>query len=154
MSEPLSDVDQAEKLSRRRAFMAPVLAMIFLTQQMSFFLSENERGSELVRSVDRVKLSAWLVLSLVLLAFLWSGGGWLRGKAVRALMNDEITRANRASALTLGFFVAMLMAIALYLLDMIDPMSSRLAIHMVVTLGIGAALIRFGLLERRAHRDG
>jgi len=69
-------------------------------------------------------------------------------------MNDEITRDHRMRALSLGFLVAMLTAIALYLLDMAEPVGTRVAIHVVVTLGIGAALIRFGMLERRAHRLG
>jgi hypothetical protein len=33
-------------------------------------------------------------------------------------------------------------------------MQSRVAIHVIVTLGIAAALIRFGMLERRAHSNG
>ena len=35
---------------------------------------------------------------------------------------------------------------------MFDPVTAREAIHVIVTLGLGAALIRFGMLERRAHR--
>ena len=45
-------------------------------------------------------------------------------------------------------------AIALYFLDMIEPMSSRVAIHLIVTIGIAAALVRFGMLERRVHSLG
>ena len=148
-----SPVEAAERLGRRRARVLPVLAILFLTQQLSFFLSENERSSEVIRSVDHVKFGAWLVLSLVLLAALYTGGFWFRPRAVRDLMNDEITRQHRAQALSLGFLVAMLTAIALYVVDMAEPVGTRVAIHVVVTLGIGAALIRFGTLERRAHRD-
>jgi len=72
---------------------------------------------------------------------------------VRNLMNDDITREHRAQALSLGFLIAMLTAIALYVIDMAEPVATRVAIHVVVTLGIGAALVRFGMLERRAHRD-
>ena len=148
-----SPVEAAERLGRRRARMLPVLAILFLTQQLSFFLSENERSSEVIRNVDHVKFGAWLVLSLVLLAALYTGGFWFRAREVRDLMNDEITRQHRAQALSLGFLVAMLTAIALYVVDMAEPVGTRVAIHVVVTLGIGAALIRFGTLERRAHRD-
>ena len=154
MIDPNSAVEQADTLSRRRARMMPILAMVFIAQQASFFASESERASDVVRTVDHVKFGAWLVLSLVLLAALYTGGFWLRARAVRELMDDEVTRDHRAKALSLGFLVAMLTAIALYLVDMIDPMTTRMAIHLVVTLGIAAALIRFGMLERGVHAVG
>lgn len=154
MTEPNSTVEQADRLSRRRARMMPVLAMIFIAQQASFFAAEAEKASDVVRTVGHVKFGAWLVFSLVLLAALYTGGFWLRPRAVRALMEDEVTRDHRAKALSLGFLVAILTGIALYLVDMIEPMTSRVAIHLIVTLGIAAALIRFGLLERRVHAVG
>ena len=148
-----SDIDQAERLGRRRARMLPFLAVIFISQQASFFASETERTSAVIRSVDHVKFGAWMVLSLVLLAALYTGGFWFHRREVRALMDDDITRQHRATALSLGFLVAMLAAIALYLVDMAEPVGTRVAIHVIVTLGIASALLRFGLLERRAHRD-
>jgi hypothetical protein len=140
--------EEADRLSRRRARMMPMLALIFIFQQASFFAQGS--GGEAERLVDHAKFGAWLLLSLVLLAALWTGGFWLRQRAVRALMDDELTRANRAAALSLGFLVAMLAGIALYILDQFEPMSSRMALHLVVTAGIAAALLRFGALERRA----
>jgi hypothetical protein len=154
MTDRLSDVDEAERLGRRRARLLPMLAVLFIAQQTSFFASEQEAGAKLVRTVDHVKVGAWVVLSLVLLAALYTGGFWLRRRAVRTLMDDEVTRAHRASALSLGYLVTILGAIALYFLDMIEPMSSRVAIHLIVTIGIAAALVRFGMLERRVHSLG
>jgi hypothetical protein len=131
---------------------AAVAVVVDLVQQASFF-SEGSGGSA-ERAVDHVKFVAWLVLSCVLLAALWTGGFWLQKRAVRELMDDEISRAHRATALSLGFLVAMLAGIALYILDMFEPMSSRMAIHLIVTAGIAAALLRFGMLERRVHNLG
>lgn len=143
-----SHAEKADRLSRRRARMLPILALFFITQQASFFIEGSGGSAE--RAVDHVKLGAWLVLSLVLLAALWTGGFWLQKREVRDLMDDEVTRAHRAAALSIGFLVAMLTAIALYVVDLFEPMTSRMAIHLIVTFGIAAALIRFGLLERRA----
>jgi hypothetical protein len=140
--------EEADRLSRRRARMMPMLALIFIIQQTAFFAQGSGGAAE--RAVDHVKFGAWLVVSLVLLAALWTGGFWLRSREVRKLMDDELTRANRAAALSLGFLVAMLAGIALYVLDMVDPITSRMALHLVVTAGIAAALLRFGALERRA----
>lgn len=145
-----SDIEAADRLSRRRARMLPFLAILFLTQQAAYF-AEPDTG---MRAVDHVKVGAWLVLSIVLVLVLATGGFWFRPKRVRALMDDEITRANRAEAFRIGFLATMAAAIVLYFVSQFDPMSGREAIHILTTIGIAAALLRFGFLERRAHKDG
>lgn len=150
MSE-ISNVELAERLSRRRARMLPVLAVLYIGQQASFFAGEV---LDSMRSADHVKISAWLVLSLVLLVVLSTGGFWFRSVQIRSLVNDESTKANRADAMTKGFIFAMLGGIALYFFNQFEPVTAREAIHVILSLGLGAALVRFGMLERRAHRDG
>ena len=145
------DVEYADRLSRKRAKMLPILAVIFLTQQASFFASRFENGERLV---DHVKIGAWLVLSVVLLLMLTTGGAWLQRRAVRALLNDEVTRANRTAAMRVGFIASMSGGIFLYFLTFVDTVTGRDAIHLLTTIGIGAALLSFGMLERRAHRGG
>jgi hypothetical protein len=139
---------QADRLSRRRARILPFLAVIYLTQQVSFF---SQTPSE--RLVDHVKIGAWVVLSLVLLAALTTKGFWLRNAELRSMIDDETTRANRGSAQSFGFLFAMLTAILLYFVDQFSPVTAREAVHVIVSLGIGAALIRFGILEGRGLRD-
>ena len=143
--------EEADRLGRKRARMLPLLGIIFITQQATFFAQPDR--ADLTRTVDHVKVSAWLVLTLVLLAALWTGGFWLRKREVRALMDDEVTRANRANALSLAFLLSMLTAVALYVVAMIEPVGIKLALHTIVSVGITAALFRFALLERRAYRD-
>jgi hypothetical protein len=145
-----SDIETADRLSRRRARMLPALAVIFIAQQASYF-AEPDAG---IRAVDQVKIAAWLVLSIVLLLALATGGFWFKPKAVRALMDDEITRANRADAFRLAFLATMTGGIALYFVSLFEPMSGREAIHLLTTIGIAAALLRFAYLERRALKDG
>ena len=89
-----SDIDTADRLSRRRARMFPVLAAIFATQQFSYFAEPDSA----VRLVDHVKIGAWLLLSIMLVLALATGGFWLKPKRVRVLMDDDVTRANRADA--------------------------------------------------------
>ena len=150
MVQSQSDFDEAERLSGRRARALPALAIIFVGQQATFLVEGPPL--EAARLVDVLKLGAWVVLSLVLLAALWSNGFWFRRRAVRALLDDEATRAHRADAMSLGFALATLVAIALYVASMLDTVPVRLALHLIVTAGIGAAVMRFGFLERRAHR--
>jgi hypothetical protein len=48
----------------------------------------------------------------------------------------------------------MMGCIFLYFLTMFSRVETREAIHIILTIGLSAALISFGVLERRALRDG
>lgn len=143
-----SDSEKAERLNRRRARALPALGVIFLAQQASFL----SMPAESTRPVDQVKIVAWLLLTIVLLAGLATGGGWFRSRAVRELLNDESTRAHRQVGYVYGFWAAMGTAIGLYLVNMFEAVSGRDAVHIIVTVAGATALLNFGLLERRALR--
>lgn len=150
-NKPMSVAEKAEYLSKRRARMLPALAAIFLSQQAAFFSTVNSPAPHAAYSV---KISAWLVLSIVLLAALSTKGFWLEPKEVRDLIDDENTRANRNDAMRWGFLFSMGAAIGVYVLTLFDTtIDARDAVHIVMTVGIPAALVRWGMLERRAHRD-
>jgi hypothetical protein len=146
----ISDIETADQLSRRRARMLPALALMFILQQTSFFVGRVEDGR---RVVDHVQTGAWLILSIVLLLALATGGFWLKPARVRRLMNDDVTRANRVEAFRVGYVATMMAGIALYFVILFEPVGGREAIHILVTIGIAAALLRFGFLERRAHTN-
>jgi uncharacterized membrane protein len=149
-NRPMSVAEKAEWLSKRRARMLPALAVIFLSQQASFFSQMS--GGEHV-SAEKAKISAWLVLSVVMLFALATKGFWLEPKQVRDLVDDENTRANRNEAMRWGFLFAMGSAIGVYILTMFDTVTGREATHIIMSFGIAAAILRWGVLERRAHRD-
>jgi hypothetical protein len=128
----------------------PFLAILLIIQQGSF-LSDHPGAN---RPVDHLKISAWLVLSAVILFGLWTGGAWFQPKGVRELLNDEATRAHRAQAFGAAFLASMLGCIFLYFLTMFKPVDGRDAVHIVLTIGLSAALLSFGILERRALRHG
>ena len=149
-NRPMSVAEKAEWLSKRRARMLPALAVIFLSQQATFFSQMS--GGEHV-SAEKAKISAWLVLSVVMLFGLATKGFWLEPKEVRDLVDDENTRANRNEAMRWGFLFAMGSAIGVYILTMFDTVTGREATHIIMSFGIAAAILRWGVLERRAHRD-
>src|SRR4051794_19446961 len=130
--------ERAEYLSKRRARMLPALAVIFLSQQITFFSQMAGPGPH---SAERAKIAAWLVLSVILLAALASKGFWLQPREVRELIDDENTRANRNEAMRWGFLFAMGSAIAIYVLTMFDIVTGREAVHIIMTFGLAAALI-------------
>ena len=65
-------------------------------------------------------------------------------------MNDEVTRANRGTALSFGFVAAMVVGIALYPFVGALDVSPQDCLRLVVTAGLVAGLLRFAALERRA----
>ena len=130
--------------------MLPLLAILLITQQGAFF-TQNAGGD---RTVDHVKVSAWLVMSAVILLALVTGGGWIYPKRVRDLANDEATQVNRLKALRTGFIAAMLACLALYFITFVEEVQVREAIHIVTTVGLTAALLSFAFMESRAARDG
>ena len=140
----------AERLTRRRARIMPAFAVLFILWQANF-LSTPDMPTRLV---DQVKISAWFVWALALLLLLVTGGGAFRGPEVRALMNDELTRENRRTGYTFGFWAAVGSAMGLYAVALFEPVNGREAVHIVLTAAIASALMTFGALERRQLRNG
>lgn len=145
MSTSPSNADLAERHLRRRARIFPVLALFLVIQQASYF--DHSEGN---RMVDHFRIGAWVVMVLAMLVALMTGGGLFRSAAVRALMNDEGTRSNRSSAIALGFVLAMVSAVVLYPLRYLEGLDAEAAIHLIVSTGLVAAVLRFAWLERRA----
>jgi len=146
----LHDVETADRLSRRRARMVTVMALMFLAMQAHYF-SMPEVAT---RPVDQFKIAAWLVWALVLLMMLATGGGGLFRRGLRPLMNDETTRAHRQTAYSYGFWAAVGTLVGLYVVGMFEPVSGREAVHVTLSIAIATAMLMFGKLERHAMKDG
>ena len=144
----MNDAERADQLVQRRTRMLPILAILLITQQGAF-LSSTDDG----RGVDHVKIAAWVVMAVVVLLALVTGGGWIFPRRVRELANDESTQLHRLRAMRLGFINAMLTCFLLYFLGMFTRVEGRDAIHIVTTVGLASALISFAAMERRALRD-
>ena len=145
-----TDVETADRLSRRRAWLLPVLAILFLSGQALYALGPPWPS----RLVDQLKVAAWLLWAASLLFLLATGGAPFRRRQVRALLDDETTRQHRARAYAVGFWIAVVTAMGIYLLTAFDGVKARESIHIIVTAAIAGALLTFGILEHRAHRDG
>ncbi|HEX8225831.1 MAG TPA: hypothetical protein VF605_18645 [Allosphingosinicella sp.] len=144
-------VERADRLGRRRVRIFAVQAIIFISWQGLFF---SRAAEEPLRAVDAVKISAWFVWVLALLILLATGGGLLRTRKVRALLNDEFTRRNRAEAYVAGFWAAVVSAVGLYVINLFETVSGREAIHTILSAAIAAALITFAARERRTAQAG
>lgn len=143
--------EEADRLARRRARMSVVMGIYFLAGQAIFLFNDSSFGT--TRIVDRVRLGGWLAWAVVLMVGLATGGLW-RNRAVRDLLNDEGTRLHRARAFAWGFWAAMAMGIAVHVVAMFEPITALEAVHLIVSAGVGVAVLRFGIQERRALADG
>jgi hypothetical protein len=142
-----------ERLQRRRTRLMFVQGIFFLIWQVNYFATaptELYAGS----GANHVKVAAYLVWALVLLAFLGTGGGWWAPRQVREILNDETTRDHRRRGLEAGFWATMAATVGCYAINLFEPVSTRVVIHAVLSCGVTAALLRFGFLERRAQSDG
>jgi protein-S-isoprenylcysteine O-methyltransferase Ste14 len=138
----------AEKLTRRRARMCIILGLFFIATMASSL------GVDVPTSrPETVKIAAWIVWAAMLLFILATGGGLLRGKTVRALMNDDSTIDNRRRAMVAGFWATVASAFALYAISLVEPVSGREAIRLLLSAAVGASIIGFGKLELRSLRN-
>ena len=142
------DVEEAERMGRARSRIFFVLAIVFFAGQSLYFTS-----SPLTRD-SHARVGAWLILVVLILMLLATGGFLFRGRNVRDLLNDETSRLNRLASQALGFWVTIITALVVYVESIFDPLSLNEGLHIIVALGVGAALISFAVRERRAHRIG
>ncbi len=139
----------AEKLTLRRARVSIVSGVFFLATMVSSLDIDLP-----VSRPETFKLSAWIIWAAVLLLLLGTGGGLFRGRAVRALMNDDSTLDNRRRAMVSGYWTTIAAAFVLYAISLFEPVSGREAIRLMLSAAVGASVIGFGKLELRSLRNG
>ena len=146
--EPKLAVEIADRMSRKRSVVVAIAAGAFLAVQLiarPFFIA----GPEAAR---HTQINFWAINALALLLALATGGGLLNRRQLRVLVNDEIARAHRQSAIVAGFWVAMTAAMILLALQGFYPFTGQEVAYITVTSSLLAALFVFSWLEFRAHR--
>ncbi len=146
-----ADVEKAERIGHIRARLFALQGVLFIAWQALFFL---DAGNAEAGAGDGLRAGLWLVWVVLLLALLATGGGLLRRRTVRRLLNDELTRSNRLHALAVGFWAAAGASILLFAVNLFDPIGGREAVHIIVSAAIGAAMLAFAVRERRSAGSG
>ncbi|HMV33861.1 MAG TPA: hypothetical protein PKA50_17210 [Gemmatimonadales bacterium] len=141
-------IERADQVSRNRSRIAILAALSFLGVQFLLWPRITQVVGRDARS------DAWALNALVLLAILATGGGILNARALRALVHDEVAKANLHQAIRVGYWVAMGVAFGLYFGPWFSAFTAKQAIYCIVTGSVVAALLTFAGLERRAHADG
>ena len=117
----------ADRLGWRRARVAQVLAFVFIATQVGSF------DAHPLNRPQMLSLSAWLCWVVGLLALLATGGALLRGRRIRALLNDETTRDHQLRAMAWGFWTAILVALAVYVLSFFTVIAASEGVRLVIT---------------------
>jgi hypothetical protein len=147
MSDETSRLALAERLQRRRTRIMTMQAFVFLIWQF-MFLSSLHDFQATHRLVDQVKISAFVVWAALMLLLIATGGQWWTGRKVRDLMNDEVTRDHFRSSHVWGFWTVMLACFAVYVIQLFTPLETMVTLHILLSSGILAAMLRFVWLER------
>jgi hypothetical protein len=143
-----SPVEIADQFSRKRVTLVAVVTLVFLgTQLIAGPFWGATRGTPYISEIG------WAVNAVALLLMLAIGSGLLRNRRIRSLVDDEVSRHNRVMGIVAGYWVAMAIAIGLYVTADLRPFTTREALYLVVTPSVGVALLTFCYLEWRAHRD-
>lgn len=143
------DIALADHLTRRRARVSTILAVLFMAsmaQSIGYEATPNR--------AQTLHLAAWIVWAVMLVLLLALGGGYGRSRAIRGLMNDETTQANRRAAMAAGFSAAVFSGFGLYALNLFEPLEAAAAIRLSLTATVAAALLWFGRLEFESLRNG
>jgi hypothetical protein len=137
-------VEIGERRARNRAFAFLFLAA--LTCAVMIFVRSG-RGSDFAQGL-------WLGLLFGCVLNLLPIKRWLRPNSdVTRLLDDEGTRANRQLSCTIGFWAAVVVALAFQLASHFNPgIGAEEVGQYVATAGIVSAMIAFALLELRAAR--
>ena len=143
-------VEIADRNSRRRAIIVVAGAIVFIAGQA---LGGPAFRDNTDRALYNMRNGMWALNVVLLLAFLATGGGLLNNPQIRALVNDEVSRANYRTSVIAGFWVAMTSALVLYLVPVFAALTGKQTLYLVLTPSVAVASLTFAYLELRAHRD-
>lgn len=122
-----------------------VFALVAVLRGGDIVAGEGELSAIMV-----VATFALIAVTLPAMVMNWDGGA----RAAKRYLEDELTRAFRARAITTGFWVLLPGLIAVYLFGLWRPGQAIVFMPLALWAGAAAACGRFVLLHRAAERDG
>lgn len=121
------------------------LTVVAMTRAQEWLSGEDTSWKGLILAA--VAVTNILLIPLMLMG--WDGGS----RKLKRLLDDELTRAYRASAITCAFWVLLIGVTGAYLLGLWNADAAVIAMPMILWLAAGTAALRFAQLHRRAERD-
>ena len=142
-----SDIELADRTARKRPILIAAAtiayALIHVLLRPLFY----------ARSVEVSGIDWWAVNTLLLLVGLATGGALVQARRIRGLVNDEVSRSHYRTAVSIGYWIAMSLAMGIYLVPSLARLATREVLYFVITPSIVVPLLVFAYLEHRANRD-
>lgn len=138
---------QREHISQIMVMPAAMLGLTVLgmSKAHDWLAGDRDFGGSVLAAVVVIN-----ILTLPVMLMGWDG----QSRKMRRFLDDELTRAYRADAMTLAFWVLMIGGAAVYLLGLWRPGWGVVAMPGLLWVAATAASLRFALLHRAADRDG
>lgn len=140
----MTDIEAAERTARMRAILFYLMAASLLLSAVLSVGNTDDPGM--------IRLALWLLMVVLTALNLTTVGGWFKSRDLVALLNDEVTRDHRRTALAVGFWAALASSFALTLVTSNHPLAAADTTRVTITAALMAALIAFATLELRAAR--
>ena len=140
--------DAAERIERRTRRILWASGILFVAWQLWFFLYYRD-SPPAGRSVDQVRSIAFVVWCGALLMLVATGGGHFAGRAVRGIIDDEVTLARRAVAYRNGFWAMIALAFAGYVAAHFTGVSALVLAHLTISAGVIVAVASLAIASRR-----
>ena len=121
------------------------LTVIAMTRAQEWLSGEDTSWNGLV--LAGVAVMNVLLIPVMLMG--WDGGS----RKIKRLLDDELTRAYRASAITCAFWVLLVGVTGGYLLGLWNADAAVIALPMILWVAAATAALRFSQLHRRAERE-
>ena len=134
---------EAASLARRLVLMAG--AGGFLASQISL-MDKDWRFDPHASLLSVGGLAIW-ALALFVLIGPWI---WGRDRHTRAVLDDELVRANRGKAFLVGYAAMMVTCLAAFVAAIAGDMHAAEAAHLIFSIGVAAPMFGFAVFERGA----
>ena len=138
---------EADRVRRGGIRKMALFAVLFLLWQVSYLLVFPDQGDR-VRTVDVVRILAFLVWVVALLALFVTGGAMFRYRRLRPFMDDERAVALRAKGYRAGFWVMIGLCILGYIATLWLTIRAVDVAHLVLSGGVFAVLVTQVMVER------
>ena len=150
----------AERLIRRRRRLLILVTVAFVILQVGY-LTGSARLVEAIpngnaRTVDILSVIGSIAWSLLLVRLLATGGRLARNASddVRAILDDELTLANRRAAFQAGYITLLLGTCAFYVFFLFRASDAVAAMPALIAFGAIVPVMWFLVLDRRGKASG
>jgi hypothetical protein len=144
----MNDKIESRSLQRRIALM--IMASAFLAWQIPImdFFSKLVEGNQTV--VGLISAAGFLIWAGTLVFLLFTGRiAVVRSDPkVAAALEDELVRANRSKAFSIGYAVVLVTAALVFAISLFQPLTGMDAAHVILVAAVVAPMYAFVVLER------